>query len=198
MFWPCTAPHSGGQRLGNTQGGLCPNTSIASESFMQTFSHTSFQDLLVGHCLTMHSYSYGTTLTMPRRRTTKPPQPGSQGLGDQQIWLVTAIFCSTQPQALALGEDVSSLEAFPGQKSGWPVPVWVAAHGESEIRLQISRSLCELCHFSASIVSSSLAPANADPAVKPALIPTAPPASPWSAWASAVFLVSTQASSSYK
>lgn len=110
----------------------------ASESFMQPFSHTFAQDLLAGHCLTMHSCSYGTTLngdmrllrraTMPRK--TETPQPGSQWLGDQQIWVVTVIYCSTQLQALVLGEGASSLEAFLGQKSGWPVPLRAAAHGE--------------------------------------------------------------------
>lgn len=54
----------------------------ASESFMQPFSHTFAQDLLAGHCLTMHSCSYGTTLngdmrllhraTMPRKTETPP------------------------------------------------------------------------------------------------------------------------------
>lgn len=129
------------------------------------------------------------------RTTTEPPQPGCQGLGDQHIWLVTAIFCSTQ--APVLGEDVPPLEAFPEQKSGWPVPVWVAAHSESEVGQQISRSLCQLWHFCTSVVYSSLVPAKADPAVKPALILTALPAGPWSAWVSAVFLVSTQVSASY-
>lgn len=164
VFWLCTAPLCGGQRLGNSQGDLRPNTSAASESFMEPFSCTFFQHVLAGHCLTMHSYSNGTTLNgdrrllcraaMPRRTTTEPPQPGSQGLGDQRIWLMTAIFCSTQPQALVLGEDVSSLEALPGQKSGWSVSVWAAIHGESEVGLQISRSLCQLWSFCACIVCS--------------------------------------------
>lgn len=133
-----------------------------------------------------------------RKNNHKTPTARLPRAWRQQIWLVTAIFCSTQPQALVLGEDVSSLEAFPGQKSGWPVPVWAAAHGESEVGLQTSRNLCQLRHFCASIVCSSLAPAKAYPALKPALIPTALPASPWLAWVSLVFLVSTQVSSSYK
>lgn len=152
MFWLCMALLSGGQRLGNSQAGLCPNTSTASESFMQPFSRTFFQDPLAGHCLSMHSCSYSPTLgemrllcrAMMPRTTMQPPQPGSQRLGDQQIRLVTPISCSTQPEVLVLGEDVSSLEAFPGQKSGWPEPVWAAAHSELEVRRQISRGLCQL------------------------------------------------------
>lgn len=105
--------------------------------------------------------------------------------------------CSTQSEVLVLGEDVSSLEAFPGQKSGWPEPVWAAAHGELEIRRQISRGLCQLA-FLCSYCLFSPGPSQADPAVKPALIPTALPASPQSVWISAVFLVSSQVSSSHK
>lgn len=48
VFWLCTALLSGGQRLGNSQSGLFPNTSTAAESSMQPFSHTFFQDLLAG------------------------------------------------------------------------------------------------------------------------------------------------------
>lgn len=90
VFWPSMAVLSGGQRLGNSQGGLCPNTSTASESFMQPFSCTLFQDLLAGYCLTMHSYSCGTTLngdmrllcraTIPGRTTTNPHSQAPKGL----------------------------------------------------------------------------------------------------------------------
>lgn len=43
-------------------------------------------------------------------------------LGEQQIWLVTAISCSAQCQLLMLGDDMTSLEAFAGQSAGQPDP----------------------------------------------------------------------------
>lgn len=58
----------------------------ASESFMQPFSHTFAQDLLAGHCLTMHSCSYGTTLNGDMRllrrcqEKQKPPSQAPNGL----------------------------------------------------------------------------------------------------------------------
>lgn len=103
----------------------------------------------------MHSHSYGTMLdgdtrllcsaTMPRTTAMQSPLPGlSKGLGEPQIWLVTAISCSAQPQPLVLGEDVPSPEAFAGQALAGQTQCWPWAHGEREVGLRISRGLCQL------------------------------------------------------
>lgn len=142
----------------------------ASESFMQPFSHTFVQDLLAGHCLTVHSCSYGTTLSGDTRLLCRAMMPRTTESPQDRLPM------AWRPADLG-GDSHLLFHSTSGPCAG----------GD----LQISRSLCQLWHFCVSIVCSSLASAKADPAVKPALIPTALPASSWSAW------VSTQVSSSY-
>lgn len=168
MFWLCTALLSGGQRLGNSQAGLCPNTSTASESFRQPFSRTFFQDPLAGHCLSMHSCSYGTTFgemrllcrAMMPRTTMQPPQPGSQRLGDQQIRLVTPI----SPVPCSLRSLCWGRMCHP-----WRLFLDKSLAGQSQCGLQPTVSwrsdgrspeVSANWHFCAPIVCSALAPAK--------------------------------------
>lgn len=165
-----------------------------------------FQGILAGHHLSVHSYSYGT---MPdgneafvqcrdaKNDNCANPLPGfSEGPGEQQIWLVTATSCSTQPQPLVLGEDVLSPEAFLGQSLAGETQRWPWAHAEPEVGLRISRgpfqhaflwSYCLLTPGPIQSKCSCKASLNIHCSVNPC-----------SAWVSVVSSVSTQVSSSFK
>lgn len=112
---------------------------------MQPFSHTFFQDLLAGHCLSMHSYSHGTMLdgdmrllcsaTMPRRTTTvQSPRPGWRQPSPAPLSLSPSSWGRTcHPRRLLLDK------ALAGQTQRCP---W--AHGEREVGLRISRGPCQM------------------------------------------------------
>lgn len=158
---------------------------------MQPFSCTFFQDVLAGHSLSMHSCSYGTTLNGDMRLLCHDAKKNNHRTPTARLpraWRPADLVGDSHLLfRMASGPCAGGWCVIPGGFSWTNVRLArsTAAHGESEARLQIFRCLCQLWHFCAPIVCSPLAPAKADPAVKPALIPTALPASARSAWVSA-------------